>query len=133
MKRILNWFVRVVVKLLGAASDIAPPAVTPAPPWTSDDRDNWKRFLTGTTGRKLLLRLTACSAANALASCRDKRNTAVSAASAGGYDEAVQHIISLSWSAHAPVENSNVGPGEAPGIEPRPQDSVEEFLLRNSP
>jgi hypothetical protein len=102
----------------------------PAPVWTIEDRDNWKRFLGSPTGRKLFQRLSAFEAANCIDACRQRTNTHYAAASAGGYSDAVRHIISLSWAADDQAAKTDSGaPGEAPTAERESDD----YLVRNSP
>jgi len=75
-----------------------------ATPWNERDRDQFKAFLLSSTGRRWEARLHAMEAATAVAACQDKVRTADSAARAGGYSEALTHMLSLSNAAERPEE-----------------------------
>jgi hypothetical protein len=95
-----------------------------ATPWNERDRDQFKAFVGSSTGRRWVARLQAMESATAVAACQDKIHTADSAARAGGYSEALRHMLSLANAAER--------------VEERPEDAEKlspdaELIARLSP
>lgn len=113
-----------------------PVFISPSPVWTSTDKENLGRFLRGDTGRKLIQRLRATEAANAIASVKDVFHTQHSAGQAQGYGDAIEHLISLSRSCRVEQEKAIGAPGAAPADENPAQAEAREMaelLARMSP
>jgi len=107
---VVFWFlVGSVILLKWVGNSTKPDKPKPAPevatPWNERDRDQFKAFVGSSTGRRWVARLQAMESATAVAACQDKIHTADSAARAGGYSEALRHMLSLANAAERVEEH----------------------------
>lgn len=125
----MTWLRNILLRFLGIT--LGPP-VSPAPScpdWLPLDRDNWAKFAKSSTGLKLLARLRAFEAANALAGARDVLHTSHSAGRSCGYSDCLAQLISLSVSAAVSAEKHAI---QAQGETPL-DETPEQFVARFSP
>lgn len=126
MKRI--WLL--ILRRLGQeinrlAGSPLPAGIQPAPAWTERERDQWMRFILSDTGAKMMMRLRAFEAANAIAGAKDVMHTAHSAGRSCGYSDCIQHMISLAHTCDAKAVKVEV--------QPTMEESEADLLERLSP
>ncbi len=124
------WLRNLLLRFLGiqpgAPALIAAPS---CPDWLPIDRDNWAKFTKSPTGLKLVTRLRAFEAANALAGATDVLHTAHAAGRTCGYSDCIKQLQSLSVSCAESQEKTDI---QAVG-EPLLDETPEQFIARFSP
>lgn len=113
---------------------VAPPAVPLAARWTALDRDNLNHILGSPTGKKLIERMRATEYNLAITNAQLPDHVAHNAGITTGYNHALRHLISLSYSCDVQQEQTNDSGahGEARPVEREREDS-DELLERMSP
>lgn len=100
MNRLASAIRRVYEKLNPWLRAPSAPATAPSlARWTSEDRDQWSKFLPSTTGKRFVARLRAVESLNALAACKTDASTVEAAKRAHGYSDCLAHILSLASAA----------------------------------
>lgn len=133
----ISWLTSVFMKRRQVAVKLPPlPAAPILGDWTKMDMENWKRFLNGETGQKLVERLRAVEYSLAVANAGNTSNTVHAAGLTTGYNHCFRHITSLS-AVCADSQTPNEGtPGEASANETaaqKEQRELAELIGRMSP
>ena len=85
---------------------VASPSVPKAGAWTAHDRDTLRHFLSTDIGIKLVARLHATEYSLAVANAQNTSNTIYAAGVTTGYNHALRHLVSLSYSCEMPSEKN---------------------------
>lgn len=89
-------------KLANADQTPKPAALPLVSQWTELDRQNLHRFLSSSSGVKLLNRLRAVELHNAVMGAKDVLHTSHSAGLTVGYGDAIKQVISLAHTSDKP-------------------------------
>lgn len=117
MKRLIQWL-KARRKRAAATPPLLPAAPTAAPDWLPQHQAAFKRFLESEAGIVFWARYRAVTAAVAKNACADAFHTAHSAATAHGWHECGDWMLSLSRSSRVIEEpTDSLPPGEAELVE----------------
>lgn len=117
-RQLLTWLAKPLSRE-GAKVAKVLPDVPVAGAWTVHDRDTLRHFFASDIGRKLVKRMQAAEYALACTNASDLVHTVHAAGVTVGYNHALRHLISLSYSCDVQQEKTNDSgaPGEARPIE----------------
>jgi hypothetical protein len=110
-----------MARLLGLTTHSLAAAPNPAPDWTAEHAEAFRRYLSGQDGQDLLARAHALECSLAIKACRHE---GVSPERAAGFSDAVRWLeslatISVDTAAHVSQnEPRQTADDDAPGLEP---------------